>query len=508
MDAPGTRDAPLEVDPETFRTLGYQVVDAVADFLRTLPARAVTPGETSSQVRAALGGGGLPEGGAPPAALLDEAAKLLFEHSLFNGHPRFWGYVTSSAAPVGALADLLAAAVNPNVGAWALSPAATEVEAQTIRWLAELIGYPGGCGGLLVSGGNMANFVGFLAARRAMAPWDVRAGGLQASAQPLCVYASRETHTWIEKAADLFGLGTDAIRWVPVDARQRMDVAALERQVRADRAAGLHPILVVGTAGTVGTGAVDPLPAIAAVCREHELWFHVDGAYGAVAAVLPEAPAELHGLAEADSLALDPHKWLYSPLEAGCALVRDPARLADAFCFQPAYYNFGGGEDEAPINFYELGLQNSRGFRALKVWLALRQVGREGYRRMIRDDIALAQALYRAADAHPELQVQTQHLSITTFRFVPPDLAAEGGDDAVEAYLDALNRELLNRLQTGGEAYVSNAVVDGRFLLRACIVNFRTTRADVEALPGIVARLGRQVDAERRPAITRGGDGR
>jgi glutamate/tyrosine decarboxylase-like PLP-dependent enzyme len=274
-----------------------------------------------------------------------------------------------------------------------------------------------------------------------------------------------------------------------------METDALERQIRADREAGHVPFLVVGSAGTVGTGAVDPLPEIAAVCRREGLWFHVDGAYGAVAAVLPEAPARLKALAEADSVALDPHKWLYSPLEAGCALVRDPAHLLDAFSFHPAYYNFGGDGGETPVNYYEFGLQNSRGFRALKVWLGLRQAGREGYVRMIRDDIALAQALYRAVEAAPELEPLTQHLSITTFRFVPPDLrgAAHAG-----AYLDALNRELLNRVQHSGEAYVSNAVVDGRFALRACIVNFRTTLADVEALPPLVVRLGRALDAERR----------
>ena len=491
------REAPLDIGGDDFRRLGHRLVDQIGAFLDGLPGRRVTTDESPLAIRQLLGSDTLPERGSPANALFDEAATLMFDHSLFNGHPRFWGYVTSSAAPIGALADLLAAAVNPNVGASILSPMATEIEAQTIRWCADLIGYPRSCGGLLVSGGNMANFVCFLAARKAKTPWDIQAEGLSGNHRRLIVYVSRETHTWIDKAAELFGLGARSVRWIPTNARQQMDVRALEATIEADRADGLHPFLVVGTAGTVSTGATDPLPEIAAICRRHDLWFHVDGAYGAPAAALPNASAELAGLREADSIALDPHKWLYSPLEAGCALVRDPHHLVETFSHHPAYYNFDGTTEDPPINYYAFGLQNSRGFRALKVWLGLRQVGREGYIRMIGDDIALAQALYAALGRYPELQPMTQHLSITTFRYVPPDLP--GDPAAVEEYLNTLNEELLNRLQKGGEAFISNAVLDGRYLLRACIVNFRTTLADVEALPEIVVRLGRRLDAELRP---------
>jgi glutamate/tyrosine decarboxylase-like PLP-dependent enzyme len=429
--------------------------------------------------------------GANAEGLLDEAAQLLIEHSLFNGHARFWGYITSSAAPIGALADLLAAAVNPNVGAFGLAPIATEIELQTIRWIAEMIGFPADCGGLLVSGGNMANFVGFLAGRRAKAPWDIRGSG-SSGGPKMCAYASEETHTWVKKAADLFGLGTDALRWIPVDSGYRLRVDALRAAIREDRAAGHVPFLVVGTAGSVSTGATDPLPEIAAVASEENLWFHVDGAYGGLAAVLPDAPAALRGLSLADSVAVDPHKWLYAPVEAGCTLVRDRAALEDTFAYRPPYYHFEE-EDEA-VNFYERGPQNSRGFRALKVWLGLRQAGREGYERMIADDIALAQRLFEKAEATAEIETFTRDLSIATFRFVPERLAgavAENGE-----YLDQLNTELLTRLQNGGEAYVSNAVLGGRFVLRACIVNFRTRELDVDALPPLVVRIGREVDRD------------
>lgn len=499
----GERFAPLEMSPDEFRHLGHQLIDRISELLAGLPEGLVTPGETPATVRAALGQAGLPRGGSSATSLLDNATSLLFDHSLFNGHPRFWGYVTSSPAPIGILADLLAAAVNQNVGAWSLAPMATEIEAQTVRWIAELLGYPTSCGGLLVSGGNMANFVGFLAARKARAGWDVRASGMAANpGGPLRAYASVETHTWLQKAADLFGLGTDAVRWIPTDARLRMDTAALRAAIRADQAAGEQPFLVIGTAGSVSTGAIDPLPELAAICQEHGLWFHVDGAYGAFVAALPDAPPDLLGLREADSVAVDPHKWLYAPLEAGCALVRDPRALLDTFSYHPPYYRFdeSNESDEPPINFHEYGPQNSRGFRALKVWLGLQQAGRKGYVNMITADIALAESLHRHVAAVPGLEPRTQDLSITTFRYVPPDLAP--GGEVVENYLNRVNTELLARLQAGGEAYVSNAMIDGAFLLRACVVNFRTREADVAALPGIVVRIGAEVDADLRPSLT------
>jgi glutamate/tyrosine decarboxylase-like PLP-dependent enzyme len=498
-----SREAPLEIRGDEFRKLGHRLVDEIAEFLDGLPQRPVTTEESPQDLRKLLGTGVLPEHGSAANDLLAEAADLLFDHSLFNGHPRFWGYVTSSAAPIGALADLLATAVNPNVGAAVLSPVASEIEAQTIHWIADLIGYPRTCGGLLVSGGNMANFVGFLAARKSKATWDIHVEGLSAGSQRLVAYVSKETHTWIDKAAELFGLGAKYVRWIETNAGQQMDIDALEKQILADRADNYLPFLVVGTAGTVGTGATDPLVEIAAICKKYNLWFHVDGAYGAPAVILPDAPAELAGLREADSIALDPHKWLYSSLEAGCALVRDPHHLLDTFSHHPAYYNFDGTPDDPPINYYELGLQNSRGFRALKVWLGLRQVGRDGYIQMIGDDIRLAQALFSAAGTYPELQAVTQNLSITTFRFVPPDLPDD--PTTVEAYLNQLNEELLKRIQISGEAFVSNALVEGKYLLRACIVNFRTTLADVEALPEIVIRLGRKLDSEIRPRFLQSG---
>jgi aromatic-L-amino-acid decarboxylase len=488
------RDAPLEMAPEAFRAVGHRLVDRIADFLAALPGRRVTPAETADALRDRLGQRALPESGEPPEALLDEAVDLLVGHSLFNGHPRFWAYITSSAAPIGALADLLAASVNPNVGSWSLSPMATLIEEQAIRWIAELMGYPAGSDGLLVSGGNMANMVGFWAARTAVAGAETRHAGVGGGPR-LVLYASVETHTWVQKAADLAGLGTDAIRFIPTDAGLRMEPAALEAAIAADRADGARPFLVVGTAGSVGTGAVDPLPALARICREQELWFHVDGAYGALAAAVPEAPADLRGLSEADSVAVDPHKWLYAPLEAGCLLCRRRGALENAFSYHPPYYHFDQEAVQAPPNYYERGPQNSRGFRALKVWLGLRQAGRSGYVGMIRDDMRLARALWQAVEAHPELEPVTCHLSITTFRYVPAGFDRAQAD--ADERLNALNTRLLDRLQASGEAYLSNAVVGGRFLLRACFVNFRTRLADIATATDTIVRLGREVAREQ-----------
>jgi glutamate/tyrosine decarboxylase-like PLP-dependent enzyme len=254
---------------------------------------------------------------------------------------------------------------------------------------------------------------------------------------------------------------------------------------------------VVGTAGTVSTGAIDPLPEIAAFCRERGLWFHVDGAYGGLAAAVPDAPAALRGLSAADSIAVDPHKWLYAPLEAGCTLVREPGRLRSAFSYRPAYYHL----NEEAINFLDLGPQNSRGFRALKVWLMLRQAGASGYRRMIGDDIRLSRRMAEAIARRPDLELMTQVLSIATYRYVPEDLRARIHDEEVALYLDELNLAILERLQEGGEIFVSNAIVEGRYTLRACIVNFRSEEADVDAVPEITARVGAEVDRAMRSKL-------
>ncbi len=484
-----SQTSPLNMDATKFREIGHELIDQIADFLSAIGDHPITTSPLPHELQQRLPKG-LPSEGEDASSLVKETWEMLEHNSLFNGHPRFWGYITSSPSPLGMLGDLMASAINSNCGAFALSPMATEIEKQTIQWLGQLIHYPTGSG-IMVSGGNMANFVGFLAGRKAKAGWDIRQLGLQPSKGKWRVYTTAETHTWINKAADLFGLGLDAVRWIPADEQQRMNTDLLSKYIAEDKESGLIPMMVVGTAGTVSTGTVDPLNDIASICKQHDLWFHVDGAYGGFAAALPELSDMFRGIELADSVAIDPHKWLYSPIEAGCTLVKNQAALTDAFSFHPVYYNFDG-DLEPQTNFYERGMQNSRGFRALKVWLGLRQIGSTGHINLIREDIELAKILFDLMKDHEEIEAFTHHLSITTFRYKPND--ADPVKD--KEYLNKLNTAILNNLQQGGEVYPSNAVINGNFVLRVCIVNFRTTLTDIESLPGIVAREGRRIVAK------------
>lgn len=498
MDTP--TDRAIDMPAEEFRALGHKMVDRIADFWGEIPDRPAGAAWTADEVRGLLGGDGLPEEGADAGALLGRATDMMFKNWRLNGHPRSWGYVIGTPAPIGMLGDFLAAAINHNVPAWGSAPIAAEIETQVIRWVAELLGYPTNSGGLLVSGGNMANFVGFMTARRTLAKrhgWDVRAAGV-AGGKQLCAYTSVETHTWVQKAADLSGIGTDALRWIPTDHSQRMDTAALEQRIAEDRFAGHIPFIVIGSAGTVSTGAVDPLPRLAEIAEAEGMWFHVDGAYGGLAAASDQSPDDIQGLSLADSLAVDAHKWMFAPLEAGIALVRDRQAQFETFSYRPPYYNFTASSNDELINYHEYGPQNSRQFRALKVWLVLSQLGRRGYADIVGRNIRQSRAMHQAMAEAPEIEAHTQNLSIATFRYVPDGLTPDSGG-AVDEYLDRLNNDLATAIQHGGEAYVSHAVVHGRFLLRACITNFRTSDDDIQALPEIVRRLGAALDGDMRP---------
>ncbi len=494
------RSRAVELSPEEFRRLGKDLVDRLADIQAGIRERPVTVYKTPADIGALLPEAALPEQGTNPESLLAALPDLLFDHSLLNGHPHFYGYVTSSATPIGALADLLAASVNANVGGWQLSPIASEIEKQTVDWLRQMLGMPDGSRGIFVSGGNMANMVGFMAGVRAKMPRTIRTQGLASLDEKWLVYASPETHTWIQKAADLFGHGTDCVRAIPVDEELRADPVALAAMLREDRDRGDRPFLLIGTAGTVSTGAVDPLDDMATLAKEHDLWFHVDGAYGGFAAMLPEQRERFRGLDRADSIAVDPHKWLYAPIEAGCTIVRDPAILPATFAYRPPYYHFDAEGEET--NFFEYSLQNTRGFRALKVWLAIQQAGRAGYEELLRGDIALARELFDQMNARPDFEAFTHGLSIATFRYVPEGLALAGEER--EAYLNDLNESVLEAVKKSGELFVSNAVLRGAFVLRACIVNFRTTTDDVHAVPDLIARHGKLLHENRIHTRERG----
>ncbi len=403
--------------------------------------------------------------------------------SAYNGHPRWFAYITGAPLPISVLGDLAASALNQNLGGWRIAPAATAIELQTVDWLKELLGYPADAEGVFVSGGQMANIVAQAVFRDAKAPWDVRRHGLRGpggAALRLRVYASSEAHYCHEQAAELLGLGRESVRLVPVDEEYRMRPDALRALIAEDRARGDLPIAVVGT------GAVDPLAALRAVANDEDLWLHVDGAYGAFATLAPSCPPELRLIAEADSIACDPHKWLFQPIDAGVVLVREPGLLERSFGFHPAYLEMDRAQDE--VDLFERSPENTRPFRALKVWLALQAYGRSGYAEMIERNLQLAALMERLVRETPGLVLAApRELSIVCWRFEPP-----GVSDA-----ERLQTDVIRDLEARGIAMVSNARLrDGRTAIRACIVNFRTSAQDVRAVVEASAAIGREVAAQ------------
>lgn len=467
------------LEPETFRRLGHAAVDLAADHLAGVRERPVFR-PVPPEVRRALADGPLPEEGRDPEALLRAVAELVLPYPMGNGHPRFFGWVNSPPAPMGILGDLLAAALDPSCAGG--DQAAVYVERCAVRWLMEMVGFPtAGSMGLLTSGGSAASLTCLAAARHraaAAAGWDVRAAGLQGGRPPLILYISDEGHSCLRKAAELLGLGSAHIRVVPTDAAFRMDPAALRAALAADRAAGLRPFCVAASAGTVNTGAVDPLEALADLCAEQGLWLHVDGAYGAFGALDPELAPRYAALARAHSVALDPHKWLSIPVECGCALLADGALLRDAFSLVPPYLRTeeGRGFGGWPW-FSEYGFQQTRGFRALKLWLTLQQTGRAGYAELVVRHRRLARGLAERVRVSEDLELLAPvELSIVCFRCVPPALRGD------EARLDVLNRRVAEAVQSGGAAFLTSTSLRGRQALRACILHHGTGEADVDAL--------------------------
>jgi aromatic-L-amino-acid/L-tryptophan decarboxylase len=470
--------------PDEIRRVGYRVADLIADHLAGLRDRPVfqpLPPELARRFQDE------PAPAQPTAAdaILDEVAATVAAYPFGNGHPRFAGWVNSPPAVLGAFADGIAAAINPSVAGG--NHSAVHVEHQVLRWFRDLLGFPAEAAGLLVSGGSMASLTGLAVARHVAtraAGVDVRAHGLQGAGRPFVLFTGEEGHSCLGKAAELLGLGSDHVRTVPSDSRRRLRPDALDERIRRALDEGAVPIAVAASAGTVNTGAIDPLDEIADVCARHGVWLHVDAAYGGPAILSERAAPELEPLARADSVALDPHKWLYVPLEAGLVLVRDGGAMREAFSTVPPYLRTDGdaGGVGGPPWFSEFGFQQSRGFRALKVWMCLRYFGLDGYRALIDHDLDLADHLATRVEEHPDLELVARGLSIVCFRYAPPDQDPER--------LDGLNRALLTDLQLGGEAFLTSTVLDGRFVLRACLVNPGTTPEDVDALLTAVRKNG------------------
>ena len=469
-------------DWDQMRSLGHRMVDDIIDDLRTLRDKPVwqpVPRHVRDHLSAPL-----PEEPIGPEAAYEDFRRYVSPYPRGNAHPRFWGWVNGSGLPLGVFADLLAAAMNPSVGAF--ENAATLVEEQVLDWLKAMLGFPRSTSAVLTSGCSMSNIIGLAVARTAAAKVDIRSVGVS---KPMVLYASGETHSSVRKAVELLGHGRNALRTIPVNHEFRIDVPALAAQIEADRLEGYEPFCVIANAGTVNTGAIDRISQVADLCAEHGLWLHVDGAFGALAWLCEELRPALKGLQRADSLAFDLHKWMYLPYDVGCVFIRDAEAHREAFAGTPTYLSRTVAGPASHLNsFADCGIELTRRFRALKVWMTLKAYGVNAFASHIRQNVKQAAYLSKLVESHPCLElVVPATLNIVCFRYVVPGLGPEE--------LDQLNEELLIRLQVSGKALPSHTIVNGRFVIRVAITNHRSEYSDFEALVEEVVCLG--ADASR-----------
>ena len=469
-------------------TLSHRILDDAIAYLKDVRERPVWR-EMPDKVRSFFSAP-LPREPAPVADVYDDVARNVMPYPMGNIHPRFWSWYMGSSNFTGALGDFLAAIQGSNLGGG--NHAAGLMDSQVVNWLKEMVGFPAAASGTLVSGGSMANIIGLTVARNVKAGVDVRERGVSAIPKPLRYYASDQVHSCHRKGMEALGLGNRALRRIPTDADLRIDIAALKAAIAEDRDAGFKPACVIGTAGTVNTGAVDDLQALAEVAAGEDLWFHVDGCIGALIAIAPENRLLVAGIEQADSIALDPHKLLHAPFEAGCALVRDASQHRNTFAVTPEYLESAPRGLASGEWLFDYGLQTSRGFRALKIWMALREHGVEKFGRLIDQSIAQARYLTGLIEADPALEL----MAPTTVNIVSFRHRLNG---ASEESLKAFNTEIMLRLQEEGIAALSDTTVHGRHCLRVAIANHRTRREDLDLLVREMLRLGREIEAAASP---------
>ncbi|WP_089921475.1 pyridoxal phosphate-dependent decarboxylase family protein [Lentzea albida] len=466
----------LLTDEERDRA-GARLVALLDSYERGLPEAEILPAPDRDALSSLLATP-MPEHGVGVDGLFDAWESTILPNSTTVAHPRFLAYVLGPPNGIAPYAEAMAAAMNQNCNFWQLSPAASVVERSVLEWLASVVGFPSGARGILTGGGSLATLQALATALHDRVP-DFHATGLQRDAAPLVVYTSVEAHRSVDKAAAVLGIGLDNVRHIATDPLHRMDVHALRAAVEEDRAAGLRPWYVVGTCGTVSTGSVDPLDEIADLCAAEDLWLHVDGAYGALFLLSEEMRGLMGGCARADSITLDPHKLLHAPLEAGCLLVRDGAKLRDAFAFDSSYLTVA--EDPLMTDYMDYGLQLSRNFKAFKVWSALQAFGVSAFRDANARTLALARRLGDGIEATPGLTLLAP-VTLTAVCF------------AVDGASDDEHRALLERLIAENVALLGPVVVAGRRGIRACVTNHRTSEADI----GLVLHRLRQA-VSRRP---------
>jgi aromatic-L-amino-acid decarboxylase len=468
----------LDPSADELRQWGNSVVELMIEYLSDLRNRKVYGDFSSREIRDQLDDA-LPAKGGDFENLLKKFRETIIPFSRQNAHPRMFGYVQSPGTPLAAFADLLASTLNANLTAWRSAPAPVELERLTIDWIRQILGFDSGASGLFVSGGSMANLAALAAAREAKSE----------SLSRLRIYASSETHFSIAKAAALLGIGRENVREVAVDESFRIRTDDLVAKIAADLKEGDTPFCVVANAGTVNTGAVDPLAAIREIADRFQLWMHVDGSYGAFAILAPSAKELFAGLGRADSVALDPHKWLYLPVDVGCVIYRQPQVARAAFAHDAEYTRIIGQESDEAFAFWDYGPELSRRFRALKVWMLLKGVGLYSLGEAIESNLACARHLESMVRASDDFEmVAPVGLSIFCFRHVPRELRGESPNA-----IDAFNERLLVALQRDGSSYLSNTTLGGRFVLRGCALNYRTTLRDMEILLDELRRVAKSL---------------
>jgi aromatic-L-amino-acid/L-tryptophan decarboxylase len=479
----------LDCDLESFQDDLRKASELVVRLYGRLHQARLTPAKTQTEI-ASLFDESLPKESQPMASILREVEDKIFANSTLHLSPRFLGYINSGGNQAAVLGELLASAVNQICAMWHFSPAASEVERRVIRWIAQFIGYPCEAGGCLLSGGSAGNFVGLAVARKQKAQFDTASLGMRGG-PPLTAYVSQEGHASLEKSMVLLGMGCNQLRKIAVRNDFTIDLEALENRITEDRKNGYRPICVVGNAGTTNTGAVDPLDALAELCRKQDLWFHVDAAYGGPAAGTEAARKLFRGLDQADSLVVNPHKWLYVQAEAACILVREPRALRHTFQVVADYLReeSDAGAD-APLDFKDYSPQLHRNFRALKVWMTFKAYGSTKLRAAIENNIEVMRYLGdRIDDSQDFIRLAPVPLSVVCFQYRTPDISIHGD----QSYLDDLNSRMLDALEKDGRVFLSGTKIHGKRVLRACSVNHRLRREDVDFLLDVIRQLGRSM---------------